>query len=330
MHPVFVYFTPFPEATGSVQLQALIPARHLGAKALYFGPDTDATSFLDQHKPDALIFTKLFTDSALTLAAEAKKRGIRLLGVFCDLHLTDQMGWRNAQLGEIADEIVVPTEYLAEILRKHLARRVIVIEEPIQLPRHAPQFSPTSELRIVWCGSPNNHDTLAPGIQELAHFRGRKISLVIVSGEMPVNLAALSTISGDITIGFMPWSLMIQREMTQLADMVFLPSFDSEEKKAKSHDRLVEAINAGRIALAYPLPQYQELADYCICSDDYASGIEAALADPEGLIKKIQRGQEYIDSRFSPEVNAIKWQNLLGDSSSRQVKISSNSQPVQP
>jgi hypothetical protein len=34
---IFTYHTPFPEVVASIQLQAFIPAHHLGAKVLYFG-----------------------------------------------------------------------------------------------------------------------------------------------------------------------------------------------------------------------------------------------------------------------------------------------------
>ena len=108
MNAVFIYSARFPETAGSIVLQALIPARHLGAKALYFGGALDAASFLDQHMPDVLIFTKLYDENTLRLAVEAKRRGVAVIGVICDLHLTDQIGRANKQLSEIADELVVP------------------------------------------------------------------------------------------------------------------------------------------------------------------------------------------------------------------------------
>lgn len=312
MNAVFIYSARFPETAGSIVLQALIPARHLGAKALYFGGALDAASFLDQHMPDVLIFTKLYDENTLRLAVEAKRRGVAVIGVICDLHLTDQIGRANKQLSEIADELVVPTEYLASLLQKHYARPVGVLEEPIQFPRMEPKFSPAdSELAILWCGSPNNHDTLGPGIQNLSRYRDRRITLIVVSGKMPPDWTALSKVSSSIKMIFLPWELMTQFDMMQLSDIVFLPSLESEEKRAKSHDRLVEAINAGRLAVAHPLPQYQELSEYCLCTQDYAGAIANALKNRPAMIERIRRGQDYIDGRFAAEVVAAKWQTLF-------------------
>ena len=68
---IFIYNVPIPEMAGSVPLQALIPARHIGAKALYFGGQMDANAFLDKHSPTVLIVTKMFGEPPLVLARAA-------------------------------------------------------------------------------------------------------------------------------------------------------------------------------------------------------------------------------------------------------------------
>ena len=69
--PIFIYNIEPPEMAGSVSLQALIPARHIGAKALYFGRDMDPEPFLDRHEPKILIITKMYKDAPLKLAEVA-------------------------------------------------------------------------------------------------------------------------------------------------------------------------------------------------------------------------------------------------------------------
>ncbi len=107
------------------------------------------------------------------------------------------------------------------------------------------------------------------------------------------------------------WSLQAQYDAMQWCDFVFLPGLDDPGKQVKGHNRLVEAINAGRLALVHPQPQYRELGDYCWCSNDYSAGINWALAHPDRVLSRLVRGQEYIDTRFAPEVIAARWRSEI-------------------
>jgi hypothetical protein len=100
--------------------------------------------------------------------------------------------------------------------------------------------------------------------------------------------------------------------------MVFIPSSDTPDKRVKGHNRVVEAINAGRVAITYPLPQYRELSAYSFCDADYGASIRAALSDPAGALKKIADGQHYIDTRFACDAVAEKmaatdWRSSTAD-----------------
>jgi glycosyltransferase involved in cell wall biosynthesis len=307
---IFIYSAPFPEISGSIQLQAFIPARHLGAKVLYFGGDMSADAFIDRYRPDALIFTKIFDPHCLVLAEAAKARSIKIVGVFVDLHLTDKIGQSNTLLASLADVIVTPTEYLANRWRQHAHRDVSVINEPYRFPRRPVKFDPGATLRILWCGHDDNLDTLPAGVENLARYRDRPIALMIVSNSSP-QLDKLAKLVGGMSLSFWPWSPQAHFELMSHSDVVFVPSFDTDAKMAKGHGRVVEPINAGRLAIAHPLPQYRELADYCLCDADYAASVRAALADPAAIRNMIGQGQRYVDERFAPEVIAEKWLKLI-------------------
>jgi hypothetical protein len=116
----------------------------------------------------------------------------------------------------------------------------------------------------------------------------------------------------DMEIQVLSWSIATQYAAMANCDLIFIPSHNAPDKRVKGHSRVVEAINAGRLAIAYPLPQYQELADYCYVSADYGASIRAALADPQAALKRIENGQRYVDTRFAAEVIADKWRALIG------------------
>jgi hypothetical protein len=314
--PIFIYTTPFPEFVASVQVNALIPARHIGAKALYFGEKDDPAHFLDKHKPDILVFTKLYHANGATLAEVARARGIKVIGAFCDLHLDDPIGQINRRFSAAADKVLAATTHLADMMVKDLGRPVEFLEEPLRFHREPPKFNPGATLNIVWCGHTANHDTLEPGIRRLArHTLSRPIHLIITTNIGLQMEPLVKAAGGKFKLSYIPWSPEVQYTLTQQCDMVFIPSLDAPEKRAKGHGRLLEAINAGRWALAYPLPQYRELAEYCYCGDDYGTGIAQALADPGSVLRKLAAGQSYIDTRFAPEVVAAKWQAIFAEMS---------------
>jgi hypothetical protein len=307
--PIFIYNAEPPERAGSIALQALIPARHLGAKALYFGAGMDPEAFLDRHAPKVLILTKAFDDGPLTLAVAAARRGIRIIAVYCDLHAGNEFAIRNTALSQMADRIVAPTRALALIIQEQLGRPCEMIEEPVENLPGTPLFSPRAPLRMVWCGHASNHDTLPHGLKALARFP-EPISLRIVSG-LPPDTRTLRNIAPNIDMTFLPWSPMIQFDAIAQSDIVFIPSLDRLDKFSKGQARLVSAIQAGRVAIAHPLPQYLELTDYCLCDRDYLKALETALADPEAAVARVTAGQRYIAGRFAPEVCADKWGALI-------------------
>jgi hypothetical protein len=102
-----------------------------------------------------------------------------------------------------------------------------------------------------------------------------------------------------------------QRRGAMAHGLVFIPSKDDPSKHAKGQARLVAAIQAGRVAVAHPLPQYEELSAFCYCTRDYAQGVEKALAEPPAALARLVAGQREIDARFSQEAVAAKWITLI-------------------
>lgn len=299
-------------------MQALIPARHIGAKALYFGSGMKAETFLDLHKPSILIITKMMDDEPLKLAAAAKQRKIPVVGIFCDLHIAGmsgnigsaEMADRNKLLCELIAAAVAPTKYVAELTSKHYGIDCGVIEEAIEYPRCDPTFLPSSPIKVLYTGHPSNHDTLVTGVRLLARFSDTPLNLMIVSSRAP-DIEAIKKAAPKMQVGFIPWSPLNQFHAFQFSDVVFVPSKDEPAKHAKGQLRVLSAIQMGKIAIAFPLPQYLELKDYCYCGTEYAELLKRAIQRPDEVRQKILAGQECIDQRFSGEACGDKWSALI-------------------
>jgi hypothetical protein len=313
--PIFIYNYEPPDLIGSIRLTAFIPARHLGARALYFGPRSNADEFLDRYNPSILIFIKPADSAPVRLAVAAAKRKIPIIATFCDFHFSDETGEVNRTLAELSTVTVVQTPYMKREIELRYGKPSVIIEDPLEYPRSAAQFSPQTPLKVLWFGHSSNFDGLIRSIPALKESGLGVIGLTIVSNQMPdLKRARISGDPSRLLFRFVPWSIASQYAELLECDAVFIPSLDDPSKYAKGHNRLTEAINAGRVAIVQPLPQYQELADYCFCDADYVASFKKALADPVGAVRRVQEGQKYIDSRFAPEVIAEKWRSLLNGS----------------
>jgi hypothetical protein len=305
---VFIYNLDPPELSGSILLQALIPARHIGAKALYFGPGMDAEAFLDRHKPGALIITKIFNDSPIALAEAAHRRGIKIVGVFCDIN--SRLEERNTKLAPYLSAAVAPTQAGVKLVESYLAMSCRMIEEPVTVPRKDVRFAPGPALQVLWFGHGTNHDTLHPGMQAIVGYR-KPVTFRIVSNVQP-DWQGMPQ-APNVKVVFHAWSPLMLVQCLAQADVVLLPSFDREDKFAKGQSRLVDAIQYGRVAIAHPLPQYQELSDFCFCSRDYLGVLEYAVSHPQEAIKRVEAGQRYIAERFSADACSDKWAQLIAN-----------------
>lgn len=297
-----------PEQLASYRYVALIPAANLGAPVWRFDPEADVLQFLDRHRPALLVLTKAaFHTGFLALAQAAKARGIPVLAAMCDWHFDSPV---NIGLARIADRIVVPTRAMADAVREHYGQEAVVIEDPYEGPRGTPRFAPGKVIRLLWFGHSANHDTLAAGIAQVGAGYRRDLHVSVITSE-PENvshvLSALPRLKASIEVEVFPWSLERQWDLTEQCDAVLLPSHPARDKVIRGHNRLVQTIHAGRLALAYALPAYRELDAFCWCGRDLGQGLTWALSHRVEVEKRIATGQAAIDQRFAPARIAARW-----------------------
>lgn len=309
---VWVHDSVMPDLVGGVRLMSLIPARLLGGRVLYFNGVPDPGVFLDRHRPDCLILNKPMESDALPLLAEtARRRQIRVVTIVTDWYFGDDaVSLRYRRMIKASDDVVVQTQPMAEYVQVHHGVTPTVIEEPLEYPRMPPRFVPGKQASLLWFMSAGNYDTIRSGLMELDGIDTEIILLCSSVDQVRRHLPA--NLPDTVTLQIIRWSLGVQFDLMQQANLIFVPSVDDQRKHVKGHNRVTEAINAGRLAVAYPLRQYQELEDYCILDEHPGRGIRTALGATDNL-SRLVTGQDYIARRFAPEIVAEKWRLLIDD-----------------
>jgi glycosyltransferase involved in cell wall biosynthesis len=86
---------------------------------------------------------------------------------------------------------------------------------------------------------------------------------------------------------------------------------DEQWTVAKSANRIVEALWAGRFVVAHPIPSYLEFADCAWLGADVADGIAWVLQNQESIAGRIRAAQDRIAAVYSPDRIAAQWEQIL-------------------
>ena len=325
----------------STRLRVLIPAAELAQRIPVYlvplarflsGPSPEAVG-----SPTAIVLAKLAAGRVAGM-----KHGLDPLldwladragstTVFADLsddYEALSAAFREPYLGEYQQRIaehcalIVPCEALKEALLPRAERGVVVIEDPYETEVASPvRATASTPLRLCWFGNLGtpNVGQVARDLRALATSAvGIDAELEIVAGEG--SRAAVDELVRTVgetnrrwVVSFTPWSITATQQAIARSDFVLLPQeHASAWGRVKSHNRLVETIRGGRLAIASPIPSYLELAEYAWVGDSLADGLRWALAHPVEAARRVEAGQAYVETRFSPRLVGEKWSRALG------------------
>lgn len=269
---------------------------------------------------DANQFTQFHSCCALDL----KRKGTKLITIYSD-HVAESESidselYKNLLF--LSDHVVIPSEKL-----KYLAGNAIsglsptsVIEDPCLLPRQGfNQLNSVETIRLLWFGNVPNLKYLFSEIQNLFSKSdpSKRYELTILTLEVGLRKVQIKYTSNLIPSN---WSLRltiwdIENQPTQLkaelsrAHITLLPSDPLDpQKNGVSHNRLIDSIQCGCIAIASPVDSYIELAKVSLVGDNFPKLLDFAVANYQRLCGKYSKLRDVALQRFNPELNIKKWE----------------------
>ena len=262
---------------------------------------------------DTVIISKVFSDHALQLAKDAKKRNAIVLVDFCD-NLFDhpKRGPLLLELLKLADIVVAATDGMANAIAKQSHTVDAVISDPVEMRCMPATFSPGDTIKLLWFGHNNNLDSLIAFLPKLNVYKKPVVLNLVTNlpnGELDLN--KLLPKDSKLNIHYIPWSVESTQHAILQSDLVVIPVLDSNHKSAKNPNRLLESLQSGRMVVAGPLPAYLPFADSAWVGDDLITGIEWCLSHPDEVLVRIQQGQADISKHFTPEAIAAQWNEVF-------------------
>jgi glycosyltransferase involved in cell wall biosynthesis len=240
------------------------------------------------------------------------------------------------RLVQLVDAVVVNSPEMKRIVAARTSRPIEVIGDPFEGPHGEPAFQPgmqqsllqrllrrilpwrnATRLKLAWFGHPTNAGAVYALMPQL----------LPLASQIPIRLTLISAAESGIEewcelfnfrhgrvcrIVFVPWSLADTWRVLRECDICVLPvDVAKESKSAKSANRLVEALRAGRFVVASPLPAYQEFAASARIDENIDQGILWALDHPAEVVERIRTGQAAIEQKYSPDAIARQWQQVM-------------------
>ena len=321
----------------SARLRVLIPARELAQRVPVWLVSPQALAeqpdLAQLGRPGAIVLGKLAARDVL----QQKNTLLRVLEHAGGAALYADVSDDYAALGREMREpflaqyqkalgkrahLIVPCAAMGEALARHARRGITVIEDPYETAvARSVRVQASSPLRLAWFGSLGSVN-VAPLERAfdavLGSLEGRPVQLEMVTANESRSAVLgmrerLCQRHPGLEIFFSLWSLPMTEAAIERSDFVLLPQeHRTAWGRVKSHNRLVSVIRAGRLALASPIPAYQELAEYGWIGEDLAEGLRWALAHPDAAAKRVTAGQHYVEERFSPEAVGRKWAQAFG------------------
>ena len=255
----------------------------------------------------------------LDACAAARDSDCRLVIDVCDYPFLKPEGVPTFYSRVLAtcDAVVVNSARMGELIAPHTPHRPLVIEDAVLGSPVEPAFAPAAPVELLWFGHPTNLAYLGACIEALARFASRRRSRLTVVTEVSPEItrwvqAIHARHAPALATRLVPWSLEAQRAALHECDLVLIPSDPADASKAgASANRIAEALNAGRFAIASPLPSYLAFADAAWLGSDLIEGIGWALANPGEALARIRKGQALVTRDVAAASVGRQWRELF-------------------
>jgi len=199
----------------------------------------------------------------------------------CDDHFNDDLSDYYREHALNADLLVCNSEKMREVINHETGKDAIVIPEPYE----SEEGTPAIDSLYLWYGHGSNTKDLER-----------------VRPTLKYPVLALSNIAP-----YYEWSKESFKKAISKPCIVIIPT---GEKKAKSENRMVEAIRCGRYVCAEHLPAYEPFEQFFPLGN-IQDNADNALANRKQSLEAIKEAQHYIRQKYSPESIADRWREAL-------------------
>lgn len=212
----------------------------------------------------------------------------------CDDWFADkELGPFYHEMVKRATAVTCNSEAMRFRIHQETGRAATVIPDAFEHEEWAPSWGEG----LLWFGNPLNLPDFFRAVQKL---EGLQLPLGCISRHEDY-------MSDELKQLIIPWSPTAMDKGLKSAAVVILPTGLSP---AKSANRLIESVRAGKFVVAEPLPAYEEFAEW-MWVGDIREGVQWAFKNKAECLKRVKRAQKYIAKHYSMEALGPKWLEVV-------------------
>jgi Protein of unknown function (DUF1698) len=302
----------------STRIRCLNPLRELRSRG--YPVELFDPSRVDDYA--VVVYSKLYDSSTYREAEALQRRGVQIVLDLCDNHFYAGNGEPLKRMMALADELVVPTEAMAEVLRIELSRPkpITVIRdaveckiegikrpilercwEQIRLRKLSSQLTAANRggrTPLVWFGIHGGPDAEF-GMLDLLKVRPL---LEQMNRRFPLSLTVISNSrkkyeenirSCPFPTYYLRWYYETFFTALRAHSIAIIPISNNPFTRCKSSNRLTVSLYAGLAVVADSIPSYEPFGGTCYLGD-WEKGLENYLSDPELRRRHVEMGRAII------------------------------------
>ena len=274
----------------------------------------DAKILTDWSEVDADTLIIFLKGTKVHKIEQARALGAQTVYDLCDNKFNEKQEYVPCCLA--ADLVSVNSVQMGVSVKTHTGRDSIVMPDPFERPKLLPKFSPGLDINLLWFGSQSSFKFLPMAeIWQRLEKEVRNYSYTMVSANTDRLLSKfqLRQRKGEVTginldrVIMKEWTWELQGQLLEQCDIVLMPvQTNNPRTDTKSANRVIDSLMSGRFVITTPLASYEEFAPYT-WQGDYIEGIKWAIENPDQVLDKITKGQQYVEQNYSAAVLSNKF-----------------------
>jgi len=311
--PMWVLSIRHPRKIPSYVVSAIIPANILKIPMIIFLETFNSVQTIKKYSPDVIIVSKMFHNNVVDLIKEAKRINIKVISIFDDWFVdkknTNKRHLINLEAAKLSDVNVVKTSEAANVLKDNLGISSQIIPDYLRFDKAIGDLHFKDPIRVSWFGMHTNFDTLLFGINQIVESN-IACELSVICSQFRFLQKNLTTIDKTkISIKLIEWTEAMDKEIVK-SDVVIIPLLDDPQRKVKSSNRIIDAINLGKFVVMSDVNQFKEFKEFCYMGH-IGEGLKWVQNNKQSAKEMVLKGQNYVDKQYSKEKITKLWRDII-------------------
>jgi glycosyltransferase involved in cell wall biosynthesis len=215
--------------------------------------------------------------------------------------------------------ITTTNQYLAKEIKHWTDKNAYIIDDPTERKKLDPSFrslKTNDTIKLFYYGSEKNFACLEfkKIINNITSISNFNVFINIMIDRPKKYTEELKYYIEKNIIKIYNFDYYEQERLIKDSDIIFLPInslyFNKDIIYQKSPNRIIDAIQMGKIVITNSgVGSYEKFKDFVYWSENknYEEAIKWILNNKEEVIKKITKGQKYIEQHHTPEIIGKQW-----------------------